>query len=95
MGRKHSFISSMDGELMRNYDIELPYHIGGMFVGMAISKLEEAGDWDGLPIMLKTKLKNGQLGWDGVDLTQSDLDTIPDHLWEKIATQLNIGWTPA
>jgi hypothetical protein len=81
--------------MKRKYDIELPYHIGGLFVGMAISKLEEAGDWDGLPIMLKTKMNLGQQGWDGVDLTQADLDTIPDHLWDNIAKSLNIGWKPA
>lgn len=77
---------------MRKYDTDLPYHISAMFVGMAISKLEDDGFWDGLPVALQKKLKDGQIGWDGVDLTQDDLDSIPTPLWTKIAEALNITW---
>lgn len=76
----------------RVYDIELPYYVSSFFIGMAISKLEDAGDWDGLPVELKSRFKNAQASWKGIELSQDDLDSISDDLWADIAVHLGVTW---
>lgn len=79
----------------RVYEIELPYYISSFYIGFAITKLEEAGDWDGLPPELKSKFKNAQASWKGIELTQEDLDSIPDALWWEISVRLGVKWRVA
>lgn len=77
---------------MRHYHIELPYHIPSMFVSSAIDKLKALHEWDKLPRHLREKVEHALNDWCGLDLTQEDLDSISDPVWEEIATQLGVEW---
>jgi hypothetical protein len=79
----------------RIYDFDLPYHIPVFGVGIAISKLKGMGVWDELPPALKQKTKVAKGGWCGLNITRKDLDSIPDHVWETIASELDLGWNYA
>jgi hypothetical protein len=76
----------------RLYDLELPYRVPGFAVGIAIGKFKEIGVWDKLPHALKDKAKAAKGTWTGMKLTQKDLDSVPDDVWETIATQFRVGW---
>lgn len=76
----------------RLYDLELPYHVPGFAVGIAISKFKQIGVWDKLPHALKDKARAAKGTWGGMKLTQKDLDSVPDDAWETIATELRVGW---
>lgn len=76
----------------RLYDVELPYHISGFVVGIAINKFKQIGVWDEFPHALKDKAKAAKGSWSGLKITQKDLDSIPDDAWEKIAKSLGITW---
>jgi hypothetical protein len=76
----------------RLYDVELPYHVPGLGVGIAISKFKQIGVWDKFPPFLKDKAKAAKGSWSGLKITQKDLDSIPDDAWERIAAELRVGW---
>mgnify|MGYP001008605068 CR=1 FL=1 len=77
--------------MSREYKFQLPYNIPCMFIGMAVSSLQDKGLWEDLPVNLKRKIKQAQQGWDDIQLTREDLDSISDELWEKIAIELELG----
>lgn len=76
----------------RLYDIELPFHVPGFGVGIAISKFKQIGVWSKLPPALKDKAKAARGTWGGMKLTQKDLDSIPDDAWVTIATEFSVQW---
>ena len=80
----------------RTYLFTLPVTIPGFQDSVAISDLQSAGLWDQIPADLQTKLQDGS-GWfsSGVNVTQADLDELPDPVWLWIANKLNLQWKPA
>lgn len=87
-----SHVAFADSRTHRLYDVELPYHISGFVVGMAINKFKQIGVWDKFPHTLKDKAKAAKGSWSGLKITQKDLDSIPDDAWEKIAKALGVTW---
>jgi hypothetical protein len=87
-----SYVAFADSRTHRLYDVELPYHISGFVVGIAINKFKQIGVWDKFPHALKDKAKAAKGSWGGLKITQKDLDTIPDDAWEKIAKSLGVKW---
>jgi hypothetical protein len=77
---------------MRHYKIDLPLSVPSMFVPTYIQKMKDMNLWDELPESLQEKATTATQNWCGLDLTQEDLDSIPDEAWGDIATQLNIEW---
>jgi hypothetical protein len=73
----------------RLYDVELPYRVPCFGVGIAISKFKQIGVWHKLPHALKEKAKDAKGSWSGLKITQKDLDSIPDDVWETIAGRCN------
>jgi hypothetical protein len=76
----------------RQYELELPYTIPSMFVGMAVTKFKQHEGWNNLPFALIQKINKAEDGWTDLILTQEDLDSIPTKLWASIASELNINW---
>ena len=70
----------------RVYDLDLPLRIPGFGVGFAISKFKQIGVWSKLPPALWAKAKHARGTWSGLKLTQKDLDSVSDDVWESIAT---------
>src|SRR4249919_550503 len=87
-----SRVAFADRRAQRLYDVELPYHVSGFVVGIAISKFKQIGVWDKLPYALKDKAKAAKGSWSGFKITQNDLDSIPDDAWEKIAKAMGVTW---
>lgn len=81
-----------DSQAYRLYDVELPYRVSGLVVGMAINKFKQIGVWNKFPHALKDKARAAKRSWGGMKITQRDLDSIPDDAWEKIATVLGVKW---
>lgn len=79
----------------RAYSFELPHKIPVLGVGFAMSKLKEIGVWEGLPRTLRVKIKSARESWSCLKITKSDLDTIPDEVWQRIASEFNLKWRPA
>jgi hypothetical protein len=76
----------------RIYDLDLPHRVPGFAVGFAISKFKQIGVWSKLPPALRAKAKDAKGSWSGLKLTQKDLDSVPDEVWETIATALSVRW---
>jgi hypothetical protein len=76
----------------RLYDLELPYHIPFLGVGIVISKFKQIGVWHKLPHALKEKAKEAKGTWSGLKITQRDLDSVPDEAWKTIAVELGVRW---
>lgn len=81
---------------MRVYEFQLPYTISGIQDSVGIDDLQSAGLWDQIPAGLQAKLNAGD-GWfsGGVEVTQADLDELPDAVWTFIAGKLNLQWHEA
>lgn len=81
---------------MRIYDFQLPYQISGLQDSVGISDLQDAGLWDEIPVNIQQKLQSGSgLFANGVEVTQADLDDLPDAVWAFIASKLNLQWHEA
>src|SRR5262245_42425470 len=76
----------------RVYNLDLPYHIPCFGVGFAISKFKQIGAWKKLPPAVRAKAKDARSTWSGLKLTQRDLDSVSDDVWEIIATEFNVRW---
>jgi hypothetical protein len=76
----------------RVYHFEMPYHIPGIWMGMAIAKLKQLGVWERLPAAFRRKARAAQASWSSFAITRRDLDSIPDHDWEVIARRLKLRW---
>jgi hypothetical protein len=76
----------------RLYDVELPYRVPCFGVGIAIRKFKQIGVWHKLPYALKEKARDATGSWRGLKISQKDLDSIPDEVWETIAVELGVGW---
>ena len=79
----------------RVYDLDLPLHIPSFGVGFAISRLKKIGVWSKLPPALRAKARDARDTWSGLKLTQRDLDSVSDDVWEIIATEWSVHWTCA
>jgi hypothetical protein len=66
--------------------------IPGFGVGFAISKFKQIGIWSKLPPALRAKAKDARGTWSGLKLTQKDLDSVSDDVWEIIAAELSVRW---
>ena len=79
--------------MSRQYDFPLPYTISGIQDSVGVSDLQADGLWDQIPADLQAKLESGD-SWfsSGVEVTQADLDELPDPVWTYIATKLNLPW---
>ena len=76
----------------RVYDLDLPLRIPCLGVGFAISKFKQIGVWSKLPPGLRAKAKDARGTWSGLKLTQRDLDSVADEVWEIIAKELSVRW---
>ena len=76
----------------RLYDIDLPLRVPGFAIGFAISKFKQIGVWHKLPPALKDRAREAKGTWTGLQLTQKDLDSVPDDAWATIATELSVRW---
>jgi len=76
----------------RVYDLDLPVRIPCFGVGFAISKFKQIGVWSKLPPALRAKAKDARGTWSGMKLTQGDLDSVSDDVWETIAMELRVRW---
>ena len=80
----------------RIYQFTLPYRISGIQDLVGISDLKEDGLWDQIPADLQTKLDAGDSWFSGaVEVTQADLDELPDAVWTYIANKLGLQWRTA
>ena len=80
--------------MARVYDFTLPIIISGIQDSVGISDLQAAGLWDQIPADLQAKMNAGD-SWfsSGVEITQADLDELPDPVWAFIAAKLNLKWS--
>ncbi len=80
----------------RVYKFPLPYQISGIQDSVGISDLQSSGLWDQVPADIQAKLQAGD-GWfsGGVQVTQADLDELPDAVWSYIAGKLGLQWSAA
>ncbi len=80
----------------RIYRFPLPYQISGIQDAVGIADLKDDGLWDQIPADLQEKLEAGD-GWfsGGVQVTQAELDALPDPVWAYIAGKLGLQWSPA
>jgi hypothetical protein len=85
-------VAFAESGVYRFYDVELPYHVSGFVVGIAISKFKQIGVWDKFPHALKDKAKAARGSWSGLKITQTDLDSIPDDAWEEVAKAMGVTW---
>jgi hypothetical protein len=76
----------------RIYHFAMPFHVPGIWIGMAVAKLKQLGVWEKLPQGLRQKTKSAKASWSGLAITEKDLDAIPDEDWEVIAARLNLKW---
>ncbi len=76
----------------RVYGFGLPLCFPGFGVGIAIRQMKNLGVWDEIPTALKRKIKMAKGTWTGLRTTKADLDSIPDHAWERIAAHLGLKW---
>jgi hypothetical protein len=76
----------------RVYHFGMPFHVPGIWMGIAVTKLKQLGVWDKLPDTLRQRAKVAKASWSGLAITERDLDAIPDHDWEEIAARLNLKW---
>jgi hypothetical protein len=79
----------------RVYNLDLPLRIRGFGVGFMISKFKQIGVWSKLPPALRAKAKDARGTWSGLELTQRDLDSLSDDVWEIIATEFSVRWRSA
>jgi hypothetical protein len=78
--------------MKRTYDFPLPYHISGIQDSVGVSDLQSAGLWAGVPTDLQARLTAADSWFSGgVDVTQSDLDELPDDVWAFIAGKLGLS----
>ena len=90
-----SHVTSAANSRYRVYDLDLPLHIPCFGVGFAISKFKKIGVWRKLPPALRAKARDARGTWSGMKLTQRDLDSVSDDVWEIIATEWSVHWTYA
>ena len=76
----------------RLYDLDLPLRIPCLGVGFVISKFKQVGVWSKLPPALRAKAKDARGTWSGMKLTQRDLDSVSDDVWEIIAAAFSVRW---
>jgi hypothetical protein len=76
----------------RIYHFAMPFHIPGLWLGMAIAKVKQLGVWEKLPQEMRRKAKAAKASWSGLAITKTDLDAIPDEDWEAIAATLKLKW---
>lgn len=70
---------------MRNYPFKLPVKISSFIDRFIPGKLEEAGVWDNLPDDFQKKIVDAEDSWDGLEITQEDLDSLDNDTWRKIS----------
>jgi hypothetical protein len=74
----------------RSYNFRLPVHLPCFGIGMVIAKLKQIGVWDELPPALRQKTKSAGTNWSGLKITKEDLDSIPDDIWNALASALHL-----
>ena len=82
------------GRANRIYGFQLPCRVPGFGIGIVVKKLKHAGHWDGIPVALRHKAKQAKASWTGMHITKADLDSIPDDVWQRIASDYNLDWKP-
>jgi hypothetical protein len=82
--------------MARVYNFPLPVSITGIQDSVGVSDLQDAGLWDQIPADLQAKLDAGDSWFStGVEITQAELDELPDPVWGFIAEKLNLQWSEA
>lgn len=77
----------------RIYHFPLPYHLSGIQDSVGVSDLKDANLWAKMPVDLQNKLSAADSWFSGgCDVTQSDLDELPDDVWTFIANKLGLSW---
>ena len=76
----------------RVYGFGLPLYFPGFSIGIAIRQMKRLEVWDEIPTALRRKIKQANGTWSGLQTTKADLDSIPDHAWERIAKHLGLKW---
>lgn len=74
----------------RAYSFKLPVHVPGFYVSTAVSKIVASGCWKELPFDFATKINAAVTSRSSFDITQEDLDAIPDSAWEHISAKLGL-----
>lgn len=60
---------------------------------MGLSRLRSEGMMERLPDELQQKIVTASTGWDGVNITQDDLDSIDDDTFALLAKDLSLDYT--
>ena len=60
-----------------------------------VRKFKKIGVWRKLPPALRAKARDARGTWSGMKLTQRDLDSVSDDVWEIVATEWSVHWTYA
>lgn len=84
----------------RKYAFQLPYEISGVYaVGLAHELANPRPEVSAA--LNKIHRLNPALGakldeagfWHPIEITQADLDSLPDDVWAPVATRLNLKWS--
>ncbi len=72
--------------MTRQYPFELPLNVPGWggFRRKLIDKIVQAKLWDVLPVGLILRLSEAEKRGEGITITKSDLDSIPDSVWKRV-----------
>ncbi|HEY1363943.1 MAG TPA: hypothetical protein VGF60_17015 [Xanthobacteraceae bacterium] len=81
------------GKGRRVYKFPHPIRIPFFALGLVREKLKEVGIWDDMPQPLHRKFKAAQASWGGMIFDRADMDSIPDHLWIRLAVAYNLKWS--
>lgn len=78
--------------MSRKYKFKLPYTIGSFYVNMGLSQLKTEGLFQKLPQELQDRFEAAAQAWQGVVITQEDIDAIDMITWGAIAHKLGLDW---
>lgn len=77
--------------IQREYLFDLPQIIPGWKIVMGRSEIQEFPGYDEIPEDLRTRLEEATMA-DSVEVTQDDLDRLPDPFWTAASLILNLPW---
>ena len=72
----------------RQYPFELPYHISDFGMGFLTHSLDEGNLWARIPKAFVQKINAAKSGWDGLTVTQEDMDSLDDAAWAELKEKL-------
>ena len=70
--------------MSRQYPFALPLAVPAWVVSQAPSFLQQKGVWDELPVRLRNVIVEASNAGQGLEITESELNTISDSAWVDV-----------